>query len=127
MLEFVIILLPGVLFALGAQRLMRCRLDIHDLLFLTVLNILVLNLAALVLRNFIMDFLSTDSYALATGTLAYSQGLLHQLLCRITLIQSVQSVKIQRFHKLHIYWWDRRYRRHSRNRRRTAGRTLEQG
>lgn len=83
MLEFVIILLPGVLIALCAQRLMRCPLDRHALLFLLVLNILVLNLAALVLRNFIMDFLSTDSYALATGTLAYSQGLLHQLLYQL--------------------------------------------
>ena len=40
MLEFVVIFLPGVIFAWAAEHLMKRKLDTHYFLFLTAFNIL---------------------------------------------------------------------------------------
>lgn len=80
MLEFVAIILPGVLFAYAAEALMRRRLDTHYFLFLAAFNVLALNFTALLLRNFIMDFLSEDGYALASGNMEYATALLKQII-----------------------------------------------
>ena len=80
MLEFVAIILPGIIFAYAAERLMKRRLDTHYFLFLSAFNILALNIAALALRNFIADFLSEDGYVLASGNMDYVPALLKQML-----------------------------------------------
>ena len=80
MLEFVAILLPGVVFAYAAEALMKRRLTTHYFLFLAAFNILALNVASLVLRNFIADFLSADGYALASGNMEYATALLKQII-----------------------------------------------
>ena len=80
MLEFVAILLPGVIFAYAAEALMKRRLSTHYFLFLAAFNILALNVASLVLRNFIADFLSADGYALASGNMEYATALLKQII-----------------------------------------------
>ena len=80
MLEFVAILLPGVIFAYAAEALMKRRLTTHYFLFLAAFNILALNVASLVLRNFIADFLSADGYALASGNMEYATALLKQII-----------------------------------------------
>ena len=79
MLEFIAILFPGVIFAYAAQTLMKRRLSTHYFLFLTAFNILALNFAALLLRNFITDFLSDDGYALSSGYMDYATALLRQI------------------------------------------------
>ncbi len=79
MLEFVAILFPGVIFAYAAQTLMKRRLSTHYFLFLAAFNILALNFAALLLRNFIVDFLSDDGYALSSGYMDYATALLRQI------------------------------------------------
>lgn len=80
MLEFVAIILPGVIFAYAAECLMKRRLDTHYFLFLEAFNILALNIAALALRNFIADFLSEDGYILASGNMEYTAALLKQII-----------------------------------------------
>ena len=80
MLEFVAIILPGVVFAYAAEALMKRRLTTHYFLFLAAFNILALNVASLVLRNFIADFLSADGYALASGNMEYATALLKQII-----------------------------------------------
>ena len=80
MLEFVAIILPGVIFAYAAEALMRRRLGTHYFLFLAAFNILALNIAALLLRNFIMDFLSEDGYILASGSMEYATALFKQII-----------------------------------------------
>lgn len=83
MLEFVAIILPGIVFAFAAERLMKRRLDTHYFVFLAAFHILALNFAALVLRNIIADFLSTDGYVLASGNMDYAEALLKQSLYAI--------------------------------------------
>ena len=80
MLEFVAIILPGVIFAYAAEALMRRRLGTHYFLFLAAFNILALNFAALALRNIVADFLSADGYLLATGNMDYATALLKQII-----------------------------------------------
>ena len=79
MLEFIAILFPGVIFAYAAQTLMKRKLTTHSFLFLAAFNILALNFAALLLRNFITDFLSEDGYALSSGYMDYATALLRQI------------------------------------------------
>ena len=79
MLEFVAILFPGVIFAYAAQALIKRKLSAHSFVFLAAFNILALNFAALLLRNFIVDFLSDDGYALASGYMDYATALLRQI------------------------------------------------
>ena len=79
MLEFIAIILPGVVFAYAAQVLMKRKPTTHSFLFLAAFNILALNFAALLLRNFITDFLSEDGYALASGYMDYTTALLRQI------------------------------------------------
>lgn len=83
MLEFVAIILPGVIFAYAAECLMKRRLDTHYFLFLVAFNILALNFAALALRNYIADFLSEDGYLLASGNMDYATALLKQIIYSI--------------------------------------------
>lgn len=80
MLEFVVIILPGVVFAYAAEFLMKRRLSTHYFLFLVAFNILALNFASLELRNVTADFLSADGYALASGNMDYAVALLKQMI-----------------------------------------------
>ena len=80
MLEFVAIILPGVIFAYAAEALMKRRLATHYFIFLAAFNVLALNVAALALRNIIADFLSADGYLLATGSMEYATALLKQII-----------------------------------------------
>ena len=78
--EFVVILLPGIVFSHGAEHLMKRKLDTHYFVFLSAFNILVLNIAALALRSIIADFLSQDGYLMSSGTMDYATSLLRQAL-----------------------------------------------
>lgn len=80
MLEFVAIILPGVVFAYAAEFLMKRRLNTHYFLFLVAFNILALNFLSLELRNVTADFLSEDGYALASGNMDYAVALLKQMI-----------------------------------------------
>ena len=80
MLEFVAIILPGVLFTYGAEALMKRRLTTHYFIFLAAFNILAMNFAALLFRNIIADFLSADGYLLASGNMEYATALIKQIM-----------------------------------------------
>ena len=80
MLEFVVILLPGILFAYAAEWLMKRRLGTHHFLFLSAFNVLVLNFSTLMLCDFMADFLSADGYVLALGSMQYATTLLKQII-----------------------------------------------
>ena len=80
MLEFVAIILPGVVFAYAAEALMKRRLTTHYFIFLAAFNILAMNFAALLFRNIIADFLTADGYLLAAGNMEYATALLKQII-----------------------------------------------
>lgn len=95
MLEFVVIILPGVIFAWAAEHLMKRKLDTHYFLFLTAFNILALNVAALALRNLIADFLSPDGYILSSRIMDYAESLLKQAL--YSLLSGVPLCLVEAF------------------------------
>ena len=101
MLEFVVIILPGVIFAWAAEHLMKRRLDTHYFLFLTAFNILALNVAALALRNLIADFLSPDGYLLSSGTMDYATSLLKQAI--YSLLSGVPLCLVEAFIGRYIF------------------------
>lgn len=79
MLEFVIIVLPGIIFAYFAEFLMKRRLHPHSFLSLAAFNVLVLNVVALALHSITTDFLSVDGYTLALGNMDYATGVIKQI------------------------------------------------
>ncbi len=63
MLEFVFIMFPGIIVSYAVEYLMRKRMNRHQFVFLCVFNILVLNLAVLMFRHSMMDYLIGGGYA----------------------------------------------------------------
>lgn len=80
MLEFVVIVLPGVIFAYFAEFLMKRRLHLHAFLSLAAFHVLVLNVAALALGSITVDFLSADGYTLALGNADFATGIIKQVI-----------------------------------------------
>lgn len=80
MLEFVVIVLPGIIFAYFAEFLMKRRLHPHSFLSLAAFNVLVLNMVALALHSITTDFLLADSYTLALGNADYAIGVIKQII-----------------------------------------------
>ena len=104
MLEFVAILLPGVIFAYAAEALMRRRLGTHYFLFLAAFNILVLNMVALALHTIPADFLTGDGYILASGSMEYATALIKQIIytCVFGVLLCLLEVFVGRFVHLHL-------------------------
>lgn len=80
MLEFVVIVLPGIIFAYFAEFLMKRRLHPHSFLSLAAFNVLVLNMVALTLHSIATDFLLADGYTLALGNADYAIGVIKQII-----------------------------------------------
>lgn len=80
MLEFVVIVLPGIIFAYFAEFLMKRRLHPHSFLSLAAFNVLVLNTVALTLHSITTDFLLADGYTLALGNADYAIGVIKQII-----------------------------------------------
>lgn len=80
MLEFVILVLPGIIFACFAEFLMKRRLHPHSFLSLAAFNVLVLNVVALALHSITTDFLQADGYTLALGNADYALGVIKQII-----------------------------------------------
>ena len=80
MLEFVILVLPGIIFACFAEFLMKRRLHPHSFLSLAAFNVLVLNVVALALHSITTDFLLADGYTLALGNADYAIGVIKQII-----------------------------------------------
>lgn len=80
MLEFVVIVLPGIIFAYFAEFLMKRRLHPHSFLSLAAFNVLVLNMVALALHSITTDFLLADGYTLALGNADYAIGVIKQII-----------------------------------------------
>lgn len=80
MLEFVILVLPGIIFAYFAEFLMKRRLHPHSFLSLAAFNVLVLNMVALTLHSITTDFLLADGYTLALGNADYAIGVIKQII-----------------------------------------------
>lgn len=80
MLEFVVIVLPGIIFAYFAEFLMKRRLHPHSFLSLAAINVLVLNVVALALHSITTDFLLADGYTLALGNADYAIGVIKQII-----------------------------------------------
>lgn len=80
MLEFVVIVLPGIIFAYFAEFLMKRRLHPHSFLSLAAFNVLVLNMVALTLHSITTDFLLADGYTLALGNADYAIGVIKQII-----------------------------------------------
>lgn len=64
MLDFVCVILPGIFFSFVTEKLMHKHLSTHDFCFLAVTNVLLLNLIAMGIRHFIVDFMYMETVAL---------------------------------------------------------------
>ena len=80
MLEFAILVLPGIIFAYFAEFLMKRRLHPHSFLSLAAFNVLVLNMVALALHSITTDFLQADGYTLALRNADTALGVIKQMI-----------------------------------------------
>ena len=81
MLEYVSILLPGVIFAYATEALMKRRLSKSGFLFLSAVNILALTALLLLLRgDEIVLFRDAGGYVLALSNMEYATILLKQMI-----------------------------------------------
>lgn len=80
MLEFVMILLPGVLLTYGTEFLMKRRLQRRTFLLLMVFHILALNGVLLALGAIPEAFLHGDGYTWALTSMEYATALIKQFL-----------------------------------------------
>ena len=96
MLEYVSILLPGVIFAYAAQALMKRRLSKSGFLFLSAVNILALNALLLLLRgDEIMLFRDANGYVLALSNMEYATALLKQMI--LTCLAGIPICLVEAF------------------------------
>ena len=68
MLEIVSIMFPGIIFAYAAEYLMHKKVSRHYFIFLCIFNIFALNVASLLLRDYLAFFLTADGYSQAVGS-----------------------------------------------------------
>lgn len=104
MLEIVAILFPGIIFAYAAEYLMHKQVSRHYFIFLCVFNIFALNVASMLLRDYLMFFLTADEYSQALGSKDYAAVLLKHLVfaCAAGVPLSIAEAFIGKVFSIHL-------------------------